>query len=85
MHTDLGQVTRQLPRQLQSQFIADKTEAKASGHWGAPRWPVWVGLAMALPAASTSQKPHTFPSPHLWPGCPPPGMPSRLWNLGIWP
>lgn len=62
MLADLGQATCQLTRQLQSQFTADKTEAK---HWEAPRWPVWVGLAMALPAAWTSQKPHTFPSPHL--------------------
>lgn len=39
---------------------------------------------MTLPAAWL-WKPHSFPPPRRWPGCPPPGMPSRLWNLALTP
>lgn len=76
MHADLGQVNCQSPQRRRSQFTAGKTEAKASEHWGAPRWPVWVGLALTVSDAWTSQKSHSFPPPRLWPGCPPPRMPS---------
>lgn len=31
------------------------------------------------------RKPHSFPPPCLWPGCPAPGMPSRLWNWALAP
>lgn len=40
---------------------------------------------MALPAAQSGRKPHSFPPPCLWPGCPAPGMPSRLWNWALAP
>lgn len=40
---------------------------------------------MALPTAWTDRKPHSFPPPCLWPGCPARGMPSRLWNRALVP
>lgn len=40
---------------------------------------------MALPTAWTDRKPHSFPPPFLWPGCPARGMPSQLWNRALVP
>lgn len=44
-----------------------------------------MGLALDIPAAWTCWKSHSFPPPRLWQGCPPPGMPFRLWNLALAP
>ena len=60
------------------QFTADKTEPKASGYWGTPRWPVWVGLAPdALSCLDQPEVTHILTSTSLaW--LPTPGMPSWL-------
>lgn len=42
----------------------------------------WARPRLFQLAACTSQKPHSCPSSHLWPGCPPPECPS---DSGIWP
>lgn len=67
------------------QFTADKTETKASGYWGTPRWPVWVGLALdSLSCLDQPEVTHILTSTSLaW--LPTPGMPSWLWSLALGP
>ena len=67
------------------QFTADKTETKASGYWGTPRWPVWVGLAPdSLSCLDQPEVTHILTSTSLaW--LPTPGMPSWLWSLALGP
>lgn len=83
MHAYLGQANYLSSEGPSSQLAKLRPRLQASGELpgGHSRW-AWAWLSW-LPGAARS---HTHSHLHaLWPGYPPPGMPSWLWNLALAP